>query len=101
VCEGLALADDLGVGPLHLATDCLNVVQGLRDGDMGEYNSILLEIRSMASLRGGTTFGHERREFNEEAHRLARFASSLPVGRYVWLLDPPIELQTRVNAVIV
>jgi hypothetical protein len=76
VCrEGLALADDLGVGPLHLATDCLNVVQGLRDGDMGEYNSILLEIRSMASLRGGTIFGHERREFNEEAHRLARFAS--------------------------
>jgi hypothetical protein len=99
--EGLALADDLGIGPLHLATDCLNVVQGLRDGDMGEYSSILLEIRSMASLRGGTTFGHERREFNEEAHRLARFASSLPVGRYVWLLEPPIELQTRVNAVTV
>jgi hypothetical protein len=59
--EGLALADDLGIGSLHLATDCLNVVQGLHDGDMGEYNSILLEIRSMASLRGGTTFGHERR----------------------------------------
>jgi hypothetical protein len=81
--EGLALADDLGVGSLHLATDCLNVVQGLRDEDMGEYNSILLEIRSTTSLRGGTTFGHERREFNEEAHRLAMFASSLPAGRYV------------------
>jgi hypothetical protein len=28
--------DDLDVGPMHLATDCLNVVKGLHDGDLGE-----------------------------------------------------------------
>jgi hypothetical protein len=99
--EGITVADDLDVGPMHLATGCLNVVKGLRDGDLGEYSSILLEVKDMMRHYRGTTFGHERREFNEEAHRLARFASSLPAGRYVWFLDPPIELQTRVNAVIV
>jgi hypothetical protein len=99
--EGITVADDLDVGPMHLVTDCLDVVKGLRDGDLEEYNGIMLNIRDMVSLRGGTTFGHEWREFNVEAHRLARFASSLPVGHYVWFLDPPIKLQTRVNAVTV
>jgi hypothetical protein len=54
----------------------------------------VLEVRDRVSLRGGTTFRHERREFNIEAHILARFASSLLVGRYVWVLEPPIKLQT-------
>jgi hypothetical protein len=36
--EGIAVADDLDVGPMHLATDCLNVVNDLCDGDLGEYS---------------------------------------------------------------
>jgi hypothetical protein len=31
---------------------------------------------------------HQRREANGEAHSLARLATSLDVGRHLWLVDP-------------
>jgi ribonuclease HI len=98
--EGLDVADDLGIGQVHAATDCLEVVKGLQEGSLGVYSNILKEIRARMLQRGGTTFGHERRDFNKEAHIVARFASSLPVCQYVWYLDPPIDLQTHAKVVI-
>jgi hypothetical protein len=38
------------------------------------------------------TFGHERREANVEAHILAKFATTIDLGRHVWLIDPPENL---------
>jgi ribonuclease HI len=95
--EGLDVADDLGVDAIQVASDCLDVVKGLQGVNLGEYGSILTEIQARASSRGDTTFGHERREHNVEAHNLARFASSLPEGRYVWFLEPPIDIPTNVT----
>jgi hypothetical protein len=86
--EALETADDLALASIHVASDCLEVVQGLEEKNMGLFGSVLLEIRERAQQRVNTTFIHERRASNGEAHRLARFASSLPVGRYTWLVEP-------------
>ncbi|KAK1610245.1 hypothetical protein QYE76_033918 [Lolium multiflorum] len=95
--EGLDVADDLGVDAIQVASDCLDVLKGLQGVNLGEYGSILMEIQARASSRGDTAFGHERREHNVEAHNLARFASSLPEGRYVWFLEPPSDIPINVT----
>jgi hypothetical protein len=35
------------------------------------------------------SFSHETRVLNVDAHNLAKAASSLIEGRYIWLLDVP------------
>jgi hypothetical protein len=64
--------------------------------NLGEFGSILSEIKDQSRIRGGTSFIHERRESNFEAHNLAKMASTLPVGRHVWLLEPPERLNMLV-----
>jgi hypothetical protein len=64
--------------------------------NLGVFGSILSEIKDRSRIRGGTNFIHERRESNFEAHNLAKMASTLPVGRYVWLLEPPERLNVPV-----
>jgi hypothetical protein len=66
---------------------------------MRVFSNILREVREGAALRGDTTFVHEGRESNGEAHCLARFASSLPSGRYVWFIHPPEVVNIHVNLV--
>jgi hypothetical protein len=39
-----------------------------------------------------TTYGHEHREANGEAHRLAKMATTLAVGRHFWSVDPQDHL---------
>lgn len=41
--------------------------------------------------------GHDRRTCNEEAHRLARMATTLEVGRHVWLVNPSNTLCMPLN----
>jgi hypothetical protein len=53
---------------------------------------ILLEIKEREQQRGFSSFSHERRDSNEEAHELVRFA-----GRHVWLLEPPFGLSMHAN----
>jgi hypothetical protein len=97
--EALVTAADLHLGPIHVASDCLEVVKGLKGECMGAYASILREVREGAALRGNSTFVHEERKSNGEAHRLARFASSLPSGRYVWFIHPPYGVNIPINLV--
>jgi hypothetical protein len=80
------VAADLLLDPILIASDCLEVVKGLREENDGVSGIILQEIKDRAKMRGETTFNHEKREANVEAHRLARFASSLPVSRHVWFV---------------
>jgi ribonuclease HI len=94
--EALVLADDLQVGPCLIASDCLEVVQAMKSPNQGVYASVLKEIKALAS-RQDASFSHERRACNHEAHRLARFASTLAVGRHVWFLAPPDGLNLAVN----
>jgi hypothetical protein len=55
---------------------------------MGPYTNILREITGDARRRGGFSFYHESRKSNQEAHSLARLATSLASGRHVWFLAP-------------
>jgi hypothetical protein len=61
------VADDLDLCSVLIALDCLEVV----------FSSVLAEINDRIQQRGNTTFGHERKEFNEEAHNLYRYAFNL------------------------
>jgi ribonuclease HI len=94
--EALALAEDLQVGPCHIASDSLEVIHAMKDPNRGVYVSVLQEIKVLAS-RQDATFSHERRACNHEAHRLAWFASTLVVGRHVRFLAPPDGLNLAVN----
>ena len=46
--EGLALASDLGLQKLQLASDCANVVRSIRDNGLGQYGHIVQEINARA-----------------------------------------------------
>jgi hypothetical protein len=98
--EGVALATDLNMGATMVASDCSEVVQGLRQGkNLGLFSHILQETEAMAKNHGGTSFCHEGRRFNVDAHKLARLATTLPVGRHVWFGTPPEGLNLPVNIV--
>jgi hypothetical protein len=95
--EGVALAIDLNMGATMVTSDCLEVVQGLRQGkNMGLFSHILQETEAMAKRRGRTSFCHEGRRFSVDAHKLA---TTLPVGRHVWFGTPPEGLNFPVNIV--
>jgi hypothetical protein len=66
--EALVTATDLHLGPIHVASDCLEVVKGLKGECMGAYGGILREVRDGAAMLGNSTFSHEGRESNGEAH---------------------------------
>jgi ribonuclease HI len=73
--EALALALDLGISHLLVASDCKTVVNDISDGSMGRY-----EIK---------------------AHDLARFVLSLDSsGRYLWL-GAPYAPHIPINIIIV
>ena len=99
--EGFALASDLDIGAAVIASDCMEVVQGIHGKNLGLFSHILCEIRESALMREGIQFHHENRCSNGEAHRLARLATTLPVGRHVWLGTLPEGLNFPVNIVTV
>jgi hypothetical protein len=53
---------------------------------------IVDEIKDTKTLFSSVSFRHEGRSTNGEAHRLARSAVSLAIGRQFWLLEPPGSL---------
>jgi ribonuclease HI len=96
--EAMCLAQDLQVGNILVASDCMNVVKDIISGVPGGQNCMI--IKEILKKRGDfsvATFVHERREANTEAHRLSRSAIYLDVGRHVWLLTPPCGLNIPVN----
>ena len=95
--EGLSLAADLLVQRLRLATDCINVVRSLESGGKGPYGQVLQEIRARATEFQSTSFVHERRSANVDAHNLARGSIYLDIGRHVWFLSPPEGVCNRHN----
>jgi ribonuclease HI len=86
--EALALAEDIALTNVLVASDCASVVTHIRGGSMGRNGSIISEIRSRAATLSSYSFVHEERASNFEAHNLARYALSLDVGRHMWLLTP-------------
>ena len=86
--EALSLAADLHLNRLQIASDCNEVVEDITRGTLGRYGAIVREIIARAAGFDKCSFIHERRNFNFEAHSLAKFASSLEVGRHLWLETP-------------
>jgi ribonuclease HI len=88
--ESLALAADLNIGDVKIASDCMEVVQGLTGSSLGRFSHIIREVQTTARRRGGVSFRHEGRKSNTDAHNLARMATTLSAGRHVWLGLPPV-----------
>jgi ribonuclease HI len=87
--EALALARDLHVQRITVASDCLAVISDMARPYSGAYRMILKEIKDSTTSFAEVSFRHESRNSNMEAHRLAHSVSSSSIGRQVWLLQPP------------
>ena len=59
--EGLALASDLAVRKIRLATDNISVVRNIKSGSKGVYARIVEEIRPKQELSCNTTTGYSGR----------------------------------------
>ena len=86
--EALSLADDLAVQNICVASDCQEAVNDITKGTGGPNAAIVHEISSRCNSFNSSSFIFERRNFNFEAHNLAKFACNLGVGRHVWLGNP-------------
>lgn len=51
-------------------SDCLSVVQALKEHNLGRYSHVLQEIKAGAAGFTETTFVHENRLSNKEQHDL-------------------------------
>lgn len=86
--EALALADDLNVSSVQVASDSKVVVEDIRANNPTAYGAIIHEIIEHRSNFFICNISHEFRSSNVEAHKLAKHALSLPAGRHVWLGQP-------------
>ena len=96
--EGLALARDLGMQRITIASDCVNVARSLQGPSMGLYGHIVREIKAEMTSFTKANFVHEGRNSNGDAHRIARSSIYNDVGRYVWFIDPPDRVCTSYTA---
>jgi ribonuclease HI len=87
--EGLALASDLTLQSIRLASDSANVIRSLEETGMGPYGQVVKEVKARARDLNFVDFAHENRSSNVDAHNLARSLISFVPGRHVWLLTPP------------
>ena len=87
--EGLAIASDLAMRKVRIASDNINVVKNIRGDSKGIYGHIVQEIKARAGSFASSEFVHEGRASNEDAHKLARSSVYCDLGRQVWFLSPP------------
>ena len=83
--EALALAMDLQLTDLLIASDCLEVVNRIGTSTATHYSPVLHEIMARRRDFHHVKFKFEHRENNFDAHALAKAATSLAVGRHIWL----------------
>ena len=97
--ESLALAEDLNLTKIFVASDCQPVVKEILEGSMGRHGSIIMEIKSRASHFEECCFAYENRASNFEAHNLAKHMISFGAGRQLWL-GAPYSVTVSVNILI-
>ena len=84
--ESLALAPVLLLTHAIIESDCVQVIQDINGASSSSsYALVLNEIRDRTTDFVSITFRFKNREANFEAHALAKAASSLLVGRHLWL----------------
>lgn len=86
--EALALALDLYVNRMVIASDYKVIVGAIKSGSGANYGAVIHEIIQWSSSFVSSVFKHEFRTSNVEAHNLAKHVLNLGVGRYVWLGQP-------------
>ena len=86
--EAQALARDLSLQHIQVASDCKQVISHIKQGVGGNYGSIIREVTETARVFTACNFMFEPRSSNFEAHRLARYGITLPLGRHIWLGHP-------------
>jgi ribonuclease HI len=87
--EGLALATDLLLQQVRVASDCLNVIRSIDEEGRESYGHVIQEIKTWATEFQHVQFVHEGRSSNGDAHRLAKGSVSRSLGRHVWFQSPP------------
>ena len=87
--EGLALTADMNIQRIHIASNYQEVIKGISNPNLRPYSVVLKEIETGRNQFWKVQFHHERREFNGEAHSLAKAVTSLRLGRHVWFQNPP------------
>jgi ribonuclease HI len=70
--EGLALASDLMLQSIWLASDSANVIRSLEETGMDLYGQVVKEVKARARDLNFVDFAHENRSSNVDAHNLAR-----------------------------
>lgn len=97
VREALALAADLNLKHLHIASDCQGVIKDINQRTGRNHGAIIKEIISTATDFQFCIFIHESRTFNFEAHNIAKYACDLALGRHLWLGVPVDQLLVPLN----
>ena len=100
VREALALAEDLNIQAIHVASDCSVVIDDLKRRSGAGYGAIIHEILEYTTTFTSCNIVHEFRSSNFEAHNLAKNALSLGIGPHVWLGQPGDLTFVRVNIVM-
>ncbi|KAE8801264.1 hypothetical protein D1007_23159 [Hordeum vulgare] len=99
--EAMALAEDMMVPRVRIASDCVRVVEELKEQvHQGAHCMILNDIQGRMSSFSSCVLIHEYRNSNNEAHNLARMATTLDPGRHVWFDQPPDNLCIPQNIMI-
>jgi hypothetical protein len=97
--QGLALAADLMLTAVRVASDCANAVRSMEGRNMSPYDQIMKEIQTKAHDFLLVDFVHENRKSNVDAHTLARSLISFDTGRHVWFLEPSFGIYNFVDQV--
>lgn len=87
--ETLALATDLHLARVVIASDCQGVVRDIQNRTGGMYAPIVKEINERTTNFQQCSFIFEGQETNVEAHSLGKHAFGQGSGRHVWLINPP------------
>ena len=99
--EVMALAEDLHIQALHVATNCKGVVEDIKQKNSPNYGAIIREIVDYSRSFHSCNFVHEFRSSNVEAHNLAKHVLRLGICRHVWLGNPGDLQFVPVNIVTV
>jgi ribonuclease HI len=71
--EALSLAEDLGITKMEVTTDCVEVINMLKEKSLCSYSTILHEIAQKSRSFEVISFKFESRETNGDAYLVAFF----------------------------
>ena len=86
--EAQAVARDLYIPRISIASDCKVAVDAIKEGTAANFGAITREVVARARDFSSCIFSNEFRTSNVEVYNLAKYLLSLGFGRHVWPGDP-------------